>query len=141
MEINSVLLQNINQTQSPKKQNSTPNGYDKGTFLQILVAQMKYQNPMEPESNTEYIAQYATFSQIEQLSNMSNMMTSIRADLSLGKTVNIIKDNPDGSSDTITGRVEKVSYIDNVPYVSINGQDYLFDKITDIFDEKYLQEK
>ena len=33
---------------------TTPNGYDKDAFMQILVAQMKYQDPMEPTSNTEY---------------------------------------------------------------------------------------
>ncbi|MDE5598481.1 MAG: hypothetical protein K2J04_11725, partial [Lachnospiraceae bacterium] len=42
-----------------KKSNST---VDKDQFLQLLVAQMKYQDPLEPTSNTEYISQYATFS-------------------------------------------------------------------------------
>ncbi|MBQ8032311.1 MAG: hypothetical protein IJ260_12435 [Butyrivibrio sp.] len=54
---------------------TTPNGYDKDAFMQILVAQMKYQDPMEPTSNTEYISQYATFTQVEQLSNMANAMS------------------------------------------------------------------
>ncbi len=35
-----------------KKSNST---VDKDQFLQLLVAQMKYQDPLEPTSNTEYI--------------------------------------------------------------------------------------
>ena len=30
-------------------------GLDKEAFLQLLVAQMKYQDPLEPTSNTEYI--------------------------------------------------------------------------------------
>ena len=40
---------------------STGNGMDKDAFLQLLVAQMKYQDPLQPTSNTEYISQYATF--------------------------------------------------------------------------------
>ena len=59
---------------SESTQKTTPNGYDKDAFMQILVAQMKYQDPMEPTSNTEYINQYATFTQVEQLSNMANSM-------------------------------------------------------------------
>lgn len=49
-----------------KKSNST---VDKDQFLQLLVAQMKYQDPLEPTSNTEYISQYATFSELEQMQN------------------------------------------------------------------------
>ena len=61
--------------------NSTPDNLSKDTtgsssigkdqFLQILVAEMKYQDPLEPTTNTEWISQMATFSQIEELQNMS----------------------------------------------------------------------
>ena len=44
---------------------------DKDAFLQLLVAQMKYQDPLEPTSNTEYISQYAQFTQVEQMQNMA----------------------------------------------------------------------
>ena len=44
---------------------------DKDAFLQLLVAQMKYQDPLQPTSNTEYISQYAQFSQVEQMQNMA----------------------------------------------------------------------
>ena len=57
---------------------------DKDAFLQLLVAQMKYQDPLEPTSNTEYIAQYATFSQVESLQNMASSMES---PVTLGTTV------------------------------------------------------
>jgi len=104
----------------------TPNNtqFNKDTFLQILVAQMKYQNPMEPESNTEFITQFATFSQLEQLNNIQNELTSLRADLSVGKIAKV-----DDGKESITGKIDSVSYLDGVPYVSICGNNYLFDKI------------
>ena len=52
---------------SLSKTNSANNDMDKDAFLQLLVAQMKYQDPLQPTSNTEYISQYAQFSQVEQM--------------------------------------------------------------------------
>mgnify|MGYP002514593912 CR=1 FL=1 len=60
---------------------------DKEAFLQLLVAQMKYQDPLQPTSNTEYISQYAQFSQVESLQNMSSGMDLQRASGMVGQTV------------------------------------------------------
>ena len=50
------------------------NGADMGKqeFLELLIAQLKYQDPLEPLSNQEYSAQLAQFSQLEQLQNMNS---------------------------------------------------------------------
>ena len=103
MDISSI----INQQMEPVKsvQNNLQKGYDKDTFLQILVAQMKYQNPLQPESNTEYISQYAIFSQIEQLSNIQNTLNLMRAENIIGKFVNI--------KETINGQINEISGIQN----------------------------
>ena len=53
---------------SKKKNVSNEMGQDQ--FLQLLVAQMQYQYPLEPTSNTEWVAQMATFSMVESLNNM-----------------------------------------------------------------------
>ena len=49
------------------KANATAKGgdLDKEAFLQLLVTQMKYQDPLEPTDNTEYVSQLATFSELE----------------------------------------------------------------------------
>ena len=134
MDISSI----INQQMEPVKsvQNNLQKGYDKDTFLQILVAQMKYQNPLQPESNTEYISQYAIFSQIEQLSNIQNTLNLMRAENIIGKFVNI-KETINGQINEISGKVDKITYKENTVYVNVNGKDYLFDNITEILDETF----
>ena len=50
---------------STKKEEKGKNTLDINDFLALMVAQMQYQDPLEPTDNTQYIAQMATFSQVE----------------------------------------------------------------------------
>lgn len=113
------------------------NGMDKDAFLQLLVAQMKYQDPLEPTSNTEYISQYATFSQVEQIQNMASTMELSRASSMVGKLVEVETTNSAGETKNIQGVVEYVTYENNKAYVSINGEIYSADDVVAIIDETY----
>jgi len=127
---NSVSAQKSSGTETPK-------GYDKDAFLQLLVAQMKYQDPLEPTSNTEYISQYATFSQVEQLQNMAGAMDLSRASAMVGKTVQITTEDKEGNPKVVEGTVEFVKYENNKAFVSINGELYSTDAVTAIIDDTY----
>ncbi len=118
--------------------NSMPSGYDKDAFMKILVAQMKYQDPLQPTSNTEYISQYATFTQVEQLSNMANSMSLSRASELVGKTVVISQRSSDtGQVSEVMGTVDYVTYSGNKAYLNINGTNYNIDDVTQVFDSDY----
>lgn len=49
----------------------------KDAFLQLLVAQMKYQDPLDPQDNSEYIAELANFSALEQMTNVNTNLESL----------------------------------------------------------------
>lgn len=66
---------------------------------------MKFQDPLEPTSNTEYIAQYATFSEVEQIQNMSKSMDLSRASSLVGQTVQITSTDDNGKETTKMGKV------------------------------------
>ena len=53
------------------------NELDKDAFLQLLVAQLQHQDPLEPQDNGEFIAQMAQFSTLEQMNNMTDAMDKI----------------------------------------------------------------
>ena len=118
-----------------KKSNST---VDKDQFLQLLVAQMKYQDPLEPTSNTEYISQYATFSELEQMQNMSASLELARASSLVGQTVLMEVTDSAGRTQTIQGNVDYVHYENNKAYLSINGDLYSMDDLATVADPNYL---
>ena len=49
----------------------------KDAFLQLLVAQMKYQDPLDPQDNSDYLAQLAQFSALEQMTNVSDGLQDV----------------------------------------------------------------
>jgi flagellar basal-body rod modification protein FlgD len=54
---------------------SSPNALNKEDFLQLLMAQMKNQNPLEPMSNQEFVAQLTSFSSLEQLEKLNQQVS------------------------------------------------------------------
>lgn len=122
---------------SVTKAGQSKNGMDKDAFLQLLVAQMKYQDPLEPTSNTEYISQYATFSQVEQMQNMAATMELSRASSMVGKLVTVESTDSTGETKQVQGMVEYVTYENNKAYVSIDGTLYSADDVIAVVDANY----
>jgi len=110
---------------------------DKDSFLQLLVAQMKYQDPLEPASNTEYIAQLATFSQVEELQNVSQSMTNAQANGLMGKTVVVKTTSDSGVESYIGGKVERVVDQDGKTYLGVNGNLYDVNDLDSVVDETF----
>ena len=117
-------------------------GYDQ--FLQLLCAEMQYQDPLEPTSNTDYVAQMATFSQLEatlsmkdSLSDSSDSTIKSMANALVGKEVVVVDDESEtGFAD---GIVDYVMYKDGETYLSINDKLYTLDKLDTISTEEYYE--
>ncbi|MDE7014728.1 MAG: flagellar hook capping protein [Kineothrix sp.] len=118
-----------------KKSGST---MDKEAFLKLLVAQMKYQDPLEPTSNTEFVSQYAQFSSLEQMQNMSATLELSRASTLVGQTVSVNTTDSTGKATTIQGVVDYVVYENNKAYVSIGGELYSLDDVYGVANQQYL---
>ncbi len=131
---NGKLVESASESSVKKASKS---GLDKDAFLKLLVAQMKYQDPLEPTSNTEFIAQYATFSQVEQMQNMALTMELSRASGMVGKLVEIQTTDQNGDAHVFQGVVEYVTYENNKAYVSIDGSLYSLDDVHAVIDESY----
>lgn len=124
---------------SLKKANSTNgSGMDKDAFLQLLVAQMKYQDPLEPTSNTEYIAQYAQFSQVEQMQNMAATTELSRAGSLVGKEVYVKTTTSAGDTKYVQGKVDYVVFENGKAFLAIDEKLYSLDDLDTVADSEYL---
>jgi flagellar basal-body rod modification protein FlgD len=101
---------------------------------------MKYQDPLEPTSNTEYISQFATFSELEEIQNMSASTDIARASSLVGKEVIMkVTSETTGNTDYINGKVDYVVIESGKAYLSIENSLYSIDDLDTVVDEEYLE--
>lgn len=110
----------------------------KEEFLQLLVTQMKYQDPLEPTDNTEYVSQLAQFSELEQMQNLNSTTSNTSAFTLLGKEVYIEDQSEAGDVTKVQGTVEYVSIQNGKAYVSVDGTLYKYDSIVKVLDDNYV---
>jgi flagellar basal-body rod modification protein FlgD len=98
---------------------------------------MQYQDPLEPTTNTEYVAQLATFSQLEAtLSMQETQQNSFAGDL-VGKEVILTTEDASGNSKTVTGRVDYVMYQNGDVMLSVNDGLYSLETLDTVADSEY----
>lgn len=114
---------------------TTSNELGKDDFLKLLIAQLSNQDPTSPMENTEFIAQMAQFSSLEQISNMNNEFSKLTATFNSSQAVSMIGKTVDleNGDVIVTGNVEAATRGTN-PQVMVNGMFYDMEKITAIYD-------
>lgn len=109
-------------------------GYTEEMFMKLLVAEMQYQDPLEPTDNSQYVAQLASFTQIEAIQAVQADMKNIQGNSMVGKMVALIDDD----NVEIHGRVDYVRTDDDGQLLaSVNNKEYPVEKIKSIMDETY----
>lgn len=125
-------------SQETEQERKASSSLDKEDFLLLLVTQMKYQDPLEPADNTEFVAQLAQFSELEQMQNLNQVTTNTSAYTLVGKEVYIEQTSGTGSVTKVQGRVEYVTLQNGKAYVSVDGELYSYDDIVQVIDQAYL---
>lgn len=127
-------------TDSSTKKSEKADAYDKEMFLQLLVAEMQYQDPLEPTSNTEYVSELASFSQIEAVQAVQDQMKTLEANSLVGKNVIMLVNSESGEGEYVKGRVDYVLKDDEGNMkLSIDDKLYSIDDLQSIADDKYYE--
>lgn len=95
---------------------------DKDAFMQILVTQLKNQDPLSPMDNTDFIAQMAQFSVLEELQSLNTSFSFGQASGLVGKSVYATVTADDGTETVTCGKVTSVMTSGGVPFLEVNGK-------------------
>lgn len=129
----SQIISSTSKTTNTKKSNTL----NMQNFLSLLVAEMQNQDPLEPTSNSDYMAQMATFSQVEATTEMNEKVLSQTASNLIGKAV-IVKTDMN-SSGYAGGVVNGWQEIDGIIYLGINGGLYDINDVDQVIDKDYYE--
>lgn len=110
----------------------------KNDFLNLLVTQLRYQDPLQPVDDKEFIAQMAQFSSLEQMQNMNGSMTKSQAFNLIGKVITATTtDDKTLEVNSVQGTVTSVKMKEGKTFVVVNNKDVDVDSITQVDDALY----
>ncbi len=119
---------------NPKRE--PKNDLDKDAFLQLLMTQMKYQDPLNPVSDQEFLGQMAQYSALEQMVNLNTAYSKTQAYSMLGKQVQGVYTDPNTeASEEVIGIVDAVSTKGSEVYLTVDGKEIPLESVTAVGDE------
>jgi flagellar basal-body rod modification protein FlgD len=96
----------------------------KDQFLKLFVAQLQHQDPMNPMQDQDFMGQMASFSTLEQVTNMAAANAAMASHLQLSQSVGLLGRTVtwmDENDALHTGVVEKVNQIDGTSVLTVSG--------------------
>jgi len=121
-------------TQKAKNKNTV----DSDMFLTLLVAEMQNQDPLEPTSNTEWVSQYATFTQVQKMSEMAESVDMLRANELIGKEVIMkVTSEKTGGTTYKQGTVDYVVMENGKPLLVIDDNKYSISDLDTVVSADY----
>lgn len=134
----SSIVSSLNSSSTSSTTSSTDDSDTLGqeAFLELLVTQLQYQDPLDPMDGTEYVAQLAQFSTVEQLTNLNDYMSQYLQYQSLYDGSSLIGQTVEINDGEVTGVVSKVTLEDDDTYVYIDDEQYSVDDITAVYENE-----
>jgi len=105
-------------------------------YLNLMVSQLQYQDPLEPMENTAFIAEMAQFSALEQMNNLNsnfsamfNLLQTTEASAIIGRTVTAINQE---TGEQVQGVVSSVVFDQGIPMLVVGDEMVDLDNIVQI---------
>jgi flagellar basal-body rod modification protein FlgD len=99
-------------TQTPTSQSTKSNTLDYNAFLQLLIAELKFQDPTQPMDPAQHVSQLASFSAVEQQVNTNNKLDSLLTAFALSQADSVIGRTLTSADGQTTGKVASIRIVD-----------------------------
>ena len=107
-------------------------------YMNLLITQLRNQNPLEPMDNNQMAGQLTQLSQLEQLENMTSVFQDLlkaeqsgQASALIGKTISFF---PKGGLTAMRGKVEGVEVVDGKPMLGVGDYRVKLEDVQTIID-------
>lgn len=123
-----------------RKEDTAPkNTLDKDAFLNLLVTQLRHQDPLNPTDDKEFLAQMAQFSSLEQMQNMNKTLENTKAFSLIGKEIQATIVNKQTSDvEIVQGKVDFVKITNNKAYLLVGNREIAVEDVTLVTDASIL---
>jgi len=126
-----------NASSSSTGANGSSGSDDSQMFLQLMVAQMKYQDPMNPTDSSQMLTQNATFTEVQAIQEMqSEMGMVLSSQLAFGSASMIGKNVSwvDADGNVRSGAVDSVDFSPSGPVVNVGDQQVALNSVASVGD-------
>jgi flagellar basal-body rod modification protein FlgD len=112
------------------------NTLGKDAFLQLLITQMKFQDPLNPMDDRDFLGQMAQFTALEQMQNLNTAFSKSQAYGMIGKTVDAMYRNPvSGEWEEIYGYVDAVTVKNGEVFLIVEGKEIPLSSVNVVGDD------
>jgi flagellar basal-body rod modification protein FlgD len=131
---NAATSSTTGSSSSSASSTSSTSNLTQADFLQLLTQEMENQDPLNPVSNDQFLAELAQFSNLQTTTDIDTTLNTMASSLGqasatsayLGQSVTLT----DSNNATVSGTVTQVSTSDGTEYVTVNGAQYPASSIT-----------
>jgi flagellar basal-body rod modification protein FlgD len=129
------MLEPVSSSETPREASTGLAALGPDAFLELLVAQLRYQNPLQPSNPSDMLAQTAMFTTVETLQAISRAQQEllsaqelVGAMGALGRRVSAVL--ADGTP--VTGTVDAVTMSEEGPLLTVEGEQIPFERVTQV---------
>jgi len=112
MDVTSATSSWATSAEAKSTSGSSAASLDYDAFLKLLIAQLQNQDPLEPMQSSEYVAQLATFSQVEKSVEMNTRLSEVLSAVQMQQAGDIIGQTLTSADGKVSGRVESAKIVD-----------------------------